>query len=81
MKIEVLKVNEYCNGLSEAIDSLENDLKIARNIKDNKEKAFAFRDSVKVRMEEARFYSDELEKITDKEYWPIPSYSDLLFEV
>ena len=56
-------------------------IKEVRAIKDNKEKAFAYRDRVKTRMEEARYYSDELERITDKAFWPIPSYGDLLFEV
>ena len=75
------KVNEYSTKLSESINLLEEDLKEVRTIKNNKEKAFAYRDKVKVRMEEARFYSDELERITDKDFWPIPSYGDLLFEV
>lgn len=75
------KVNGYCAKLAESVDKLEVILKEARAIKDNKEKAFAFRDKVKVCMEEVRVYSDELEKITDKDFWPIPSYSDMLFEV
>ena len=75
------KVNDLCNKLSACIEQIEVDLKEVRGIKDNKEKAFAYRDKVKVHMEEARVYSDDLERITDKEYWPIPSYGDLLFEV
>ncbi len=75
------KVNSYCNSLSESIAKLEVDLKEVRTIKNNKERAFAYRDRIKERMEEARFYSDELERITDKDFWPIPSYGDLLFEV
>ena len=75
------KVNDFSNKLSESISLLEKDIKEVRAIKDNKEKAFAYRDRVKTRMEEARFYSDELERITDKAFWPIPSYGDLLFEV
>ena len=75
------KVNEYSDKLSESINLLEKDIKEVRAIKNNKEKAFAYRDRVKTRMEEARFYSDELERITDKAFWPIPSYGDLLFEV
>ena len=75
------KVNDYSTKLSDTIALLEEDLKEVRAIKNNKEKAFAYRDKVKVRMEEARFFSDELERITDKDFWPIPSYGDLLFEV
>ncbi|MCR4650081.1 MAG: glutamine synthetase III [Lachnospiraceae bacterium] len=75
------KVNGYCDGLSESIEKLEENIKEARSIKNNKEKAFAYRDKVKAAMEEVRYYSDELERITDKDFWPIPSYGDLLFEV
>ena len=32
-------------------------------------------------MEELRVYADELETITDARFWPLPSYSDILFSV
>jgi glutamine synthetase len=30
-------------------------------------------------MDECRSYADQLEMITDKEAWPLPVYSELLF--
>jgi len=30
-------------------------------------------------MEEARGYADQLETLTDKDYWPFPTYAELLF--
>jgi glutamine synthetase len=30
-------------------------------------------------MNSLRRYADELEAITDKSYWPYPTYSDILF--
>ena len=32
-------------------------------------------------MQEMRAVADELETLLGKEYWPFPSYSDLLFRV
>jgi len=32
-------------------------------------------------MAKIRTYADELEKIVAKEYWPYPTYADLLFGV
>lgn len=46
-----------------------------------KEEAFAYRDMVRPVMEELRASVDKLEMLVDKELWPMPSYSDLLFEV
>ena len=33
------------------------------------------------KMREAREYADKLETITAEEYWPFPTYSDLLLGV
>ena len=46
-----------------------------------KEQATYYRDVVKTAMDELRAPADALEMIVDKEYWPFPSYGDLMFEV
>ena len=38
-----------------------------------------YHDKIIPLMEEVRENTDELEKVTDRSYWPMPSYSDLLF--
>jgi len=43
--------------------------------------AVAYRDEVKVAMDELRAPIDKLEMIVDKDVWPMPSYGDLIFEV
>ena len=48
---------------------------------DLKEQAFFFKDVVFPAMNELRAPIDELEMIVDQEYWPVPTYGDLLFEV
>ena len=45
------------------------------------EQAIFFKDVVKVDMDALRAPIDELEPIVGKDYWPVPCYADLLFEV
>ncbi len=75
------KVNGYLRETSDALAKLQDEVDKAKVIKTNKEKAIAYRDKVKVAMEALRKPADELEKITDKDMWPFPTYEDLLFEV
>ncbi len=53
----------------------------ASSISDEKVKAESYRDDVMTAMAELRKPVDELEMMVGKEYWPMPSYGDLLFEV
>ncbi len=46
-----------------------------------KEQAFYYKEQVVTAMNALRAPADELEKLVDKEYWPFPTYADLLFEV
>ncbi len=48
---------------------------------EGKEKATFFKDVVFTAMSELRAPVDELEMIVDQEFWPVPTYGDLLFEV
>jgi glutamine synthetase len=43
------------------------------------EKGKIFKDEVMFKMAELRDTVDELESMVDKEYWPVPTYSELLF--
>lgn len=75
------KLSALTDTLSDEIDVLEETIDNAKAVKNHKEQAFAYRDCVKVAMDKVRITADELEKITDKAFWPIPTYGDLLFEV
>lgn len=46
-----------------------------------KEQAFYYHDKVMTAMNDLRRPADELEKLVDKDFWPFPTYADLLFEV
>ena len=52
-----------------------------KSTKDALELAFYYRNKVLTKMEELREVIDYLETKVDKEYWPFPSYGDLLFGV
>ena len=45
------------------------------------EQGYAVRDVVLGRMDELREVCDRAETITAKEFWPYPSYGDILFSV
>lgn len=70
-------LSEMKTALSKLVDVREESAKIANN----KERAYAYHDIVAAAMEDLRRPVDRLEMIVDKEFWPLPSYGDLIFEV
>ncbi len=63
------------------LSSLEKAVADAKNIKGSFELADHYRNCVLSSMEQLREYVDKLETITDTEYWPYPSYGDMLFSI
>lgn len=53
----------------------------ATGMEEGKEQAEFFRDVVFQAMNNLRRPIDTLEDIVDKDYWPVPAYGDMLFEV
>ena len=74
-----MKVSSLCSDLLMRIDEL--DECIAKTPSDTEKAAFYAADRVIPAMKSARELSDELEKIVDKSFWPIPTYSEILFYV
>ena len=68
-------------AMQAALKKLEKAEKEASAITDAKKQAFFYKDTVRVIMDELRAPADELEMIVDKEYWPIPTYGELMFEI
>ena len=60
---------------------LEQEARAAAAIEDNQERAFACRNKVFEKMEALREVGDSMEEETSAEFWPYPSYTDLLFGV
>ncbi|MBR2213954.1 MAG: glutamine synthetase III [Eubacterium sp.] len=63
------------------VDTLEKVLEEEQAIEDIVEQGYAIRDKVLPTMEELREACDEAEMIVAKEYWPYPSYGEMLFGV
>ena len=61
--------------------ALEKAVDDGAEISNVEEQAKFFRDTVKTTMDALRAPADKLEMIVDKDFWPFPSYGDLLFEV
>ena len=75
-KLSILNSDAY-----EMTESLENAVIKANTIVDLQENADAHQKDVLSIMEKLRNTVDKMETITDKEYWPFPNYSELLFGV
>ena len=46
---------------------------------DSEEASYYYHDVIVAAMESLRKDADILEQLTDKSYWPYPTYSDLLY--
>ncbi len=75
------KVNALTVSLNEKIDALNTAIVKAQGISDIPEQANAYCSEVFVAMQSLRAVADELETIVGEEYWPFPTYDELLFNV
>ena len=79
---ELLKKISCLNkSLFEMGNSLEANLKNAPSYKDALEKAVYFRSSIFEVMQKMRAVIDEIEPHVPKTIWPVPTYSELLFDI
>jgi glutamine synthetase len=76
------RISDAVKSLSINIADLERAIEYAASLHgDSKTQAEAYRDSVFVEMGELRRDADLLETLVDTNYWPMPTYSDLLFQI
>ena len=82
VEIECIKKMSAVNTqLYKRVENLEKVIAKCDKLDSNAEKAAYYRDVVNPSMEEVRNISDELEKISPAECWPVPTYAELLFNV
>ena len=75
------KVQDKLTRMNDAMGKLKDLEKTARKIESARERAFFYKDEVVPAMADLRTPTDELELLTDKSVWPVPTYGDMLFEV
>ncbi len=75
------KLTELTDKAYEAVCELEETSAYAETITDAQQRADYYRDRVIPAMNSLRENSDALEMMTSTEYWPYPSYGELLFGV
>ena len=76
-----LKLSKLNAETYKVVEKLKEAVAHANTVTDAQKSARAFREKVFPVMNELRELVDEMETITAKDYWPIPSYGDLLYGV
>lgn len=74
----IQKLDELTNALYESTQTLKEKLK-QMDEHDMKAAAMSCKESILPQMDIVRYYTDQLEEITAKSYWPYPDYFDLLY--
>ncbi|MBE6593608.1 MAG: glutamine synthetase type III [Ruminococcaceae bacterium] len=77
----VQKLSELTYKAYHTLNKLEVNEKVAAAIPNNVARAEAYRDTVIPVMARLREFVDEMEKLTSSDYWPMPSYGDMMFKV
>ena len=75
------KLSADADAMSDAIDVLQDVVDAAEALTSESEKAVAFHDNVIPAMDTLRAAADDAETICGEDYWPLPSYSKMLYYV
>ncbi|MDO4595639.1 MAG: glutamine synthetase III [Coriobacteriaceae bacterium] len=84
MQAEQDTLNELCRGITsinQAINALDEVHQRAESILDGQEQANVYAHEVSPAMESLRHAVDAMEEIVAADYWPVPTYDDILFYV
>ena len=75
------KLSADADAMSDAIDTLQTAVDAAKALPTETEKAVAFHSDVIPAMDALRAAADDAETICGEDYWPLPSYSKMLYYV
>ena len=75
------KLSADADAMSDAIDTLQAAVDAAKALPSETEKAVAFHSDVIPAMDALRAAADDAETICGEDYWPLPSYSKMLYYV
>ena len=75
------RLSNDADAMSDAIDSLQDAVDATKALSTESEKAVAFHDNVLPAMDALRAAADDAETVCGEDYWPLPSYSKMLYYV
>ena len=75
------RLSADADAMSDAIDTLQDAVDAAKALPSESEKAVAFHDNVLPAMDTLRAAADDAETLCGEDYWPLPSYSKMLYYV
>ena len=75
------RLSADADAMSDAIDTLQDAVDAAKALPSESEKAVAFHDNVLPAMDTLRAAADDAETVCGEDYWPLPSYSKMLYYV
>mgnify|MGYP003019953460 FL=1 len=75
------RLSADADAMSDAVDELQASVDAAKALSDESAKAVAFHDDVLPKMDALRAAADDAETICGEDYWPLPSYSKMLYYV
>ena len=75
------RLSADADAMSDAVDELQAAVNAAKALSDESAKAVAFHDDVLPKMDALRAAADDAEAICGEDYWPLPSYSKMLYYV
>lgn len=75
------RLSADADAMSDAVDDLQAAVDAAKALSDESAKAVAFHDDVLPKMDALRAAADDAETICGEDYWPLPSYSKMLYYV
>ena len=77
----IVSLSEKLDKFTKLTDELRDEVCMASSLTDPQEEANYYQQNVIPKMNELREVGDRMEMETSQEYWPYPSYTELLFSV
>jgi glutamine synthetase len=75
----IKEISEHIKEINSNVTNMTEARKVANNIEDTEEKAYAYCDKVRPFFEVIRYHCDKLEILIDDELWTLVKYRELLF--
>ena len=75
------RLSELCSNIYDKTEQLEISVNDSKDIVEDRELSFYYKNNVLPVMQSLRESADEAELLIGRDYWPFPTYGDLLFSV